>query len=119
MKKANTKKYEISPWPWKFGFDTNNRLGILSSRNELICDANAWMGAGDPATAEANGLLMTVAPELRQALLLLIQNTCAKCRMRMRILDKDGIPLCEIDGDCPKGLDDAKHIIAKSYGKEN
>ena len=133
MKRKKEKDTGISPWPWCIGIgkiahsDANGKIKLcdmpcLMDKNHnvmFVLDTSMLPDASDIGRYESNAFLMVAAPELRDALLNLTRNICSDCRRQMKFMRKTDATPCERDGDCPKGLGDALHAIAKSYGRGN
>lgn len=134
MKREKEKDTGISPWPWCIGIEKVAHLGVngkkevsampclMDADRKAIFVVDVVVTPGrenelDQDRYESNAFLMASAPELRDALLNLTRNICSDCRRRMKSMRKTDATPCETDGDCPKGLGDALHAIAKSYGK--
>lgn len=120
------KKQEITPWPWyAYAHDYRDCLdewytefGVSSAVNKRgVC---AMLGADSDEEMMANATVMAAAPELRAALEDIVRNACRMCESELKVSMHGAKKPCEDGRPCPRGMDDAKKAIAKSYGtKEN
>lgn len=124
------KKQEISPWPWSWAL-SRNVTGHPKNLNaddgdDVFCilDRDGFIASEivshwEQSVAEHDISIMASAPELRAALEVIVRNACRMCESELKVSMHGAKKPCEDGRPCPRGMDDAKKAIAKSYWKKD